>query len=823
MAPVTNARVLFASIPKGFPVPGETTVYDTAQKIDLEGVPLNSGFLIKTLVLSVDPYMRNRMHGPEKKSYSPPFALGAPLIGYGVGVVLRSENSDVAVGKYVYGIIPHQQYSIIGGMQGLSFLQKDPKLPWTVFVGAAGMPGMGIRRAPHDDGLTILRQDRLLRMEGILTREKGKETVVLHLDRSPTYHSRVKRPSSPPAEVRSARRPFFISMKEENNNSALRMVIQLAKRDGLKVIASAGSEEKVKFMREIGADVAFNYKTTNTREVLEREGPIDVYWDNVGGEILEAALDNANDYARFLLCGSISGYNTGHQGVRNLNQLYGKAATMYGVLVFRLQAKYDREFYEVIPPALASGELKYTEDVSRGLETVGEMILRVQEGRNTGKAVVVVAEEPTTRLSCCKCAEAPGYSDLLIEVLVLERWNDFMSSDAAELSRVFAKAPTFLLVNLKYKGPSFFGGAVPDRQMFLTILHVACLVVGAMTASVGQHVRIQNDDPLIFFHGRWDTAPETWWSGSGFKINVQDLSSLTLNLGPNTTAPVIALGISVDYAPFFSLNASAGANVIPLALRPQKKLPGATTVVRINAEMYFDSQMNLESIDLNPGARLVPYVPSKLAFEFIGDSFSTGYTTPEGIIQAWDFLIGETFKAEESVVAQPGAALVDILSYGNTEDTSYYYDPIHNYTTPWNFRRDVPERTHIVVHIGANDAAQNVTQELFVSTYIDFFGQMRLPLLTMNIFADVTQWGWPSPDGPNAYYYTGAYQEVLDARRSLGDRNMFLVNCTGWVTYADVYPDDLHPNVEGHMKIAGLFQDYLENWGLHPLKEWSNP
>ncbi|KAJ6488878.1 SGNH hydrolase-type esterase domain-containing protein [Mycena sanguinolenta] len=368
--------------------------------------------------------------------------------------------------------------------------------------------------------------------------------------------------------------------------------------------------------------------------------------------------------------------------------------------------------------------------------------------------------------------------------------------------------------------------------MLLAIFQVACLFVGAVTVSVGQHVRIRNDDPLIFFHGRWDTAPETWWSGSGFKINVKDLSSLTINLGPNTTAPVIALGISVDYAPFFSLNASAGANVIPLDLPAQKKLPGATTVVRINAEMYFGSQMNLESIDLNPGARLVPYIPSKLAFEFIGDSFSTGYTTPEGIIQAWDFLIGETFKAEESVVAQPGAALVDILSYGNvhgmsfqffrTEDTSYYYDPIHNYTTPWDFRRDVPERTHIVVHIGANDAAQNVTQELFVSTYVDFLAKVR-KLYPHQPFFLFTPWGWPSSDGPNSYYYTGAYQEVLDARRSLGDRNMFLVNCTGWVTYADVYPDDLHPNVEGHMKIAGLFQAYLENWGLQPLKEWSNP
>ncbi|KAF8172529.1 SGNH hydrolase-type esterase domain-containing protein [Mycena galopus ATCC 62051] len=354
-----------------------------------------------------------------------------------------------------------------------------------------------------------------------------------------------------------------------------------------------------------------------------------------------------------------------------------------------------------------------------------------------------------------------------------------------------------------------------------------------------RQARILNDDPLIFYHGRWDKAPETWWyvSGSGFKLNVQDLSSLTINLGPNTTAPFVALGISIDYAPFFTINATEGATPIPLDLPAVKQKPGATTVVRINAEMYFGSQMNLESVDLNEGAKLVPYVPSKLVFEFIGDSFSTvsfslGYTTPEGILNAWDFLIGETYKAEESVVAQPGAALTDIFSYGNvhgmsfqffrTEDTSYYNDPIHNYTTPWDFRRDVPDRTHVVVHIGANDAAQNVTQDSFIATYVDFLTKIR-HLYPHQPFFLFTPWGWPQPDGPNAYYYPGAYESVWEARQALGDHNCFLVNTTGWVTYADVYPDDLHPNVEGHMKIARNFQAWLENWGLQPLKAWSNP
>ncbi|KAJ7877490.1 SGNH hydrolase-type esterase domain-containing protein [Mycena leptocephala] len=330
--------------------------------------------------------------------------------------------------------------------------------------------------------------------------------------------------------------------------------------------------------------------------------------------------------------------------------------------------------------------------------------------------------------------------------------------------------------------------------MFRALVPVACVVVAALALAsptspaspkinVAPYIRIDKTDPLIFFHGRWDTAPETWWSGSGFKLN-----------------------------PFFTVNATAGANIIPVPAAVARKRVGATTVVRINAEMYFSNQMNLESVDLNMGARLVPYKPSKIAFEFIGDSFSTGYTTPDGILNAWDFLIGETFKAEETWCPA-----------GCTEDTGYYYDPVHNYTTPWNFRRDVPERTHVVVHIGANDASQNVTQDVFVDTYIDFLATIR-KLYPHQPFFLFTPWGWPwSPDFPPSFYYDGAYEAVLEARQALGDHNMFLVNTTGWVTYADVYPDNLHPNVEGHIKIAGLFQAWLEDWGLHPLKEWSNP
>ncbi|KAJ6631871.1 alcohol dehydrogenase [Mycena sp. CBHHK59/15] len=343
MAPVQNGRVLFNAVPKDFPIPGETTIYDASQKIDPDTIPLNGGFLIKTLVLSVDPYMRGKMRLPEKKSYSPPFTIGEPLSGFGIGLVLRSENASVPVGKHVYGYnIQHQEYSVIPSLDGFALIEKHPNLPWTAYVGAAGMPGMtaymGWKEFSH---------------------AKAGETAFVTTGAGPVGS----------------------------------FVIQLAKQAGMKVIASAGSEEKVKFMQGLGADVAFNYKTTDTREVLEKEGPVDVYWDNVGGEVLDAALEFSAPLGRFLECGMISGYNTGQQAIKNLSSVIGKSLTIHGILVPRLMGKYAAEFYATVPAKLASGELKYSEEVTHGLDKVGDVIFAVQKGTNKAKAVIVVAEE----------------------------------------------------------------------------------------------------------------------------------------------------------------------------------------------------------------------------------------------------------------------------------------------------------------------------------------------------------------------------------------------------------------------------------------------
>ncbi|KAJ3507647.1 hypothetical protein NLJ89_g6188 [Agrocybe chaxingu] len=148
------------------------------------------------------------------------------------------------------------------------------------------------------------------------------------------------------------------------------LVIQLAKAEGLKVIASAGLDEKVQFMKGLGADVTFNYKVSNMGKVLKREGPIDVYWDNVSGEMLEAALHNANNHARFIVPPS-------------------------ALVVYGLYAKYADAFCAEVMSKLASGEIKHRAHGYDGLERAGEAMRAVHTGANEEDEV------------CYPCFEVP--------------------------------------------------------------------------------------------------------------------------------------------------------------------------------------------------------------------------------------------------------------------------------------------------------------------------------------------------------------------------------------------------------------------------------
>jgi len=171
----------------------------------------------------------------------------------------------------------------------------------------------------------------------------------------------------------------------------------LAKREGLKVIGSAGSDDKVQWLQnELNFDHAFNYKTANVKDELAKFEPLNIYFDNVGGDQLEAALDAAAPYARFIECGMISQYNQPDaHGIRNLMLIVAKRLKIQGFNVsdsFK-DPSFLPDFYSKVPKWIVDGELKVKEDVTHGLEQAADAIVGIFQGKNFGKAVIQIADD----------------------------------------------------------------------------------------------------------------------------------------------------------------------------------------------------------------------------------------------------------------------------------------------------------------------------------------------------------------------------------------------------------------------------------------------
>ncbi|KIJ38261.1 hypothetical protein M422DRAFT_176890 [Sphaerobolus stellatus SS14] len=344
MTPIPNPRILYASIPTGYPIPGKNTKYDDSEQIDLENVPLKGGYLTRTVLISPEPWLRERLRDPIEVSCASPMRLGLPMVGSGLVKVIRSEDPKIKVGDFLAGIIrasPYQSVDIDAwGPSWLTKVQKLPGKDWTAVPGVLGSPGttawMGLKEY------------------GDL--KKG-ETI-------------------------------YVSTGAGALGS---MVCQLAQAAGLKVIASTGSDEKVKYLIEvIGVDYAFNYKTTKVDSALSKWGPIDVYWDNVGGETLDAAIAHCNVHARILACGYISEYN-GEEKYGNLAWIFKKRIRMYGILMSDLVPKWGGPFFEEVYKLLAEGKLKTQEHIVHGLENADKAWVELLQGKHLGKTVVVVS------------------------------------------------------------------------------------------------------------------------------------------------------------------------------------------------------------------------------------------------------------------------------------------------------------------------------------------------------------------------------------------------------------------------------------------------
>ncbi len=306
--------------------------------------PSDGQVLVRNIYMTVDPYMRGRM--VDRKSYVPPFQLGEPLSGGCIGQVVQSRVGEFQVGDLVLSMLGWREYYVSNGSR---LTKIDPgTAPIQAYLGVAGMPGMTAYVGLLDIG-----------------QPNEGDTV-------------------------------FVSAASGAVGS---VVCQIAKIKGCRVVGSAGSDEKVAWLRrEAGIDVAFNYKQVqHLRAELGNHCPggIDIYFDNVGGEHLQAALARMNLFGRVVLCGMISQYNATEPlpGPSNLGLAIARRLTLKGFLV---QDHSDRlpDFHADMAKWIAEGRIKWKETIVEGIENAPRAFIGLFKGENFGKMLVKIGPDP---------------------------------------------------------------------------------------------------------------------------------------------------------------------------------------------------------------------------------------------------------------------------------------------------------------------------------------------------------------------------------------------------------------------------------------------
>lgn len=334
--PQKNKQIYLAHRPQGMPT-------KDAFRFEESDIPsISEGeILVKTLYISVDPYMRGRMS--DAKSYVAPYPVNEIITGGVVGQVIESKNSKFVVGDIVSGELGWALYNVSSG----KLSKVDPSLaPVSTALGVLGMPGLTAYF-----GLLEICQP------------KAGETVVV-----------------------------------SGAAGAVGMVVgQIAKIKGCRVVGIAGSEEKNNYLKnELGFDATVNYKTAqNLRKEVKAACPngVDVYFDNVGGDVTDAVMLNLAYKARIALCGQIALYNLEKQdvGPRILTQILINSAMMRGFIVSEFSSKF-REAIVELGTWLKEGKLKYSETIVQGFENVPDAFLGLFRGDNLGKQLVEVSK-----------------------------------------------------------------------------------------------------------------------------------------------------------------------------------------------------------------------------------------------------------------------------------------------------------------------------------------------------------------------------------------------------------------------------------------------
>ena len=340
--PTKQQKIILANRPEGMPSEEDFKFIEA----DIPQ-PKDQQILVRTLYLSVDPYMRGRMQ--DTKSYIAPFKLNEVITGGVVAEVVESKSESFKQGDVVVGNIDWAEYTVANEKE---IRVIDPSVaPITTHLGILGMPGLTAYFGLLDIG-----------------NPKEGETVVV---------------SGAAGAVGSA-------------------VGQIAKIKGCRVVGIAGSEEKLDYLiNELGFDAAVNYKKASFVQDLQEAVPegVDVYYDNVGGEVTDAVFTLLNTNARIPLCGAISSYNAEGKdyGPRLQSAMIKTSALMKGFTV----GNYAHRFKEAavdLGQWVQEGKLKYEETIIEGFEKTPEAFLGLFKGTNLGKQLVKVAEPKYAKL-----------------------------------------------------------------------------------------------------------------------------------------------------------------------------------------------------------------------------------------------------------------------------------------------------------------------------------------------------------------------------------------------------------------------------------------
>ncbi|KAF7288843.1 ADH-zinc-N domain-containing protein [Mycena chlorophos] len=366
MSLTPNPRVLYAKVPGPGPlVAGEHLVYESTPTIDLDA-PLNGGFLTKTLLLSPEPFMRERLRDPSIFTYSTPMVVGQPVVGFGLVQVLRSEKEGVKAGDYMYGFTPWEHYTVQPYVDARFDFAGANYPPYTF-----DMDTLVLQPVPDPQGtFRWVHFASVLGTPG-LSAYVGLESV---------------------APDMKAGQTIYVSSGASGVGS---MVVQLCKNRGLRVIASASSDSKVEYIRSLGADVAFNYTTCCVAATLAEHGPLDYYWDNVCGKQLEAAIQNMALNGLIITCGAMSEYNLAPEecyGVKNLSLIFKRRLRIQGFIMSDALPELLPRFMAEVPALLAQGKIKSQEQLYVGLDKGIEAFLSLYDGSSKAKPVVVVDE-----------------------------------------------------------------------------------------------------------------------------------------------------------------------------------------------------------------------------------------------------------------------------------------------------------------------------------------------------------------------------------------------------------------------------------------------